>query len=113
MIKTNYLSLFRIRLEARHRPTGKTRHYEGAWTSEGLVHGAELRAPHELRIVQIPPDPGFYLLRFDEAGEEITDTYHDTLAKHSSRRSGNTRWGSLTGKRLRLCEDSHLWWKSG
>ena len=30
-------------------------------------------------IAQLSPDRGYYLLYLDEAGEEITDTYHDSL----------------------------------
>lgn len=32
-------------------------------------------------IAQLLPDPGYYLLYLDESGEEITDTYHDSLEK--------------------------------
>ncbi len=61
-----------VRLGPQHRPTGKTRHYLGT---------CELPPPSELRIVQYTEDPGYYLLYFDEEGEELTDTYHDTLSQ--------------------------------
>jgi hypothetical protein len=67
---SNYLVLQRVRLSARHQPTGKTRHYHGAMP---------IPAPAELLIVRYPDDSGFYLLHFDEKGNELTDTYHDTL----------------------------------
>ena len=64
--------LRRVRLGPQHQPTGKTRHF----------HGNEpLPASSELRIVQYSSDPGFYLLYCDESGQELTDTYHDTLAQ--------------------------------
>jgi len=61
-----------VRLGPQHQPTGKTRHYLGT---------RELPPPRELQIVQYAEDPGYYLLYYDEAGEELTDTYHDTLAE--------------------------------
>jgi hypothetical protein len=30
-------------------------------------------------IAQLPPDQGYYLLYLDENGDEVTDTYHETL----------------------------------
>ncbi|HEV2737135.1 MAG TPA: hypothetical protein VGU66_01020 [Candidatus Elarobacter sp.] len=30
-------------------------------------------------IAQIGSDPGYYLLYLDDAGKEMTDTYHDDL----------------------------------
>jgi len=35
--------------------------------------------PAQLRVVQYSGDDGFYLLYCTAAGEELTDTYHDTL----------------------------------
>ena len=40
-----------------------------------------ITGPHELVIAQLPPDEGFYLLYLDGEGNEITDTYHDSLDK--------------------------------
>lgn len=65
--------LRRIRLsKTRHKPTGRTHHYHGDF---------ELPVPNELRIVQYDSDPGFYLLYLDEVGNELTDTYHESLAE--------------------------------
>ncbi|MGH9906104.1 MAG: hypothetical protein ACRD8U_11055 [Pyrinomonadaceae bacterium] len=74
-----YLIHRQIRLGPHHTPTGKTKHYEGEFSSEGLERGVELKAPHRLAIVQIPPEQGYYLLYLDEEGNELTDTYHDSL----------------------------------
>lgn len=62
--------LWRVRLRKGHEPTGMTRHYRG---------GTECAPPAELRIVQFQEDPGFYLLYCDDAGREVTDTYHETV----------------------------------
>ena len=71
-----------ITLKPHHRPTGKTRHTSGTISDEGeLIRGPELPAPHSLMIAQLQPDRGYYLLYLDESGEEITDTYHDSLEK--------------------------------
>ncbi len=50
--------------------TGKTVHYRG---------GGELPKPLSLCIAQFDGDPGFYLLYFDAEGNELTDTYHDSI----------------------------------
>ena len=76
---SEYLIHRRITLKPHHRPTGKTRHTEGFLLPEGLVRGPELPAPYELVIAQLPPDDGYYLLYLDKSGNEITDTYHDSL----------------------------------
>lgn len=52
------------------RATGKTRHFSG---------GAQVPHPRLLKIAQYTGDPGFYLLHFGTDGEELTDTYHDSL----------------------------------
>lgn len=65
-----YHILRRVRLNAKHEPTGNTRHF----------HGREpVPSPRQLLIVQYAGDPGFYLIHLDEGGNELTDTYHDTL----------------------------------
>lgn len=51
-------------------PTGKVCHF---------IRGAEAEPARELRIIQLDGDPGFYLIRFNVSGVEITDTYHDTV----------------------------------
>ena len=60
-----------IRLGPNHQTTGKTRHFHG----EKL-----LPVPAFLQVVQYAEDPGFYLLYLDQNGQELTDTYHETLA---------------------------------
>jgi hypothetical protein len=64
--------LRRLPLTASHSPTGKTRH---------LFGDKVLPAPAELRIVRYRDDPGYYLFYCDISGKEITDTYHESLAK--------------------------------
>lgn len=67
---SDYKRIARARVDVT-RVTGKTRHFRGADL---------LPPPHTLEIVQLPPDPGFYLLYLDEAGAEQTDTYHASIA---------------------------------
>jgi hypothetical protein len=76
---SEYLIHRRITLKSHHQPTGKTRHTQGFLHPKGVIRGAELPRPDELVIAQLPPDEGYYLLYLDKAGNEITDTYHDTL----------------------------------
>ena len=67
---SDYSVLKQIKLSARHRPTGRTRHYFG---------NQLLPAPAMLQITKYADDPGFYLLYFDPDGKELTDTYHDSV----------------------------------
>lgn len=53
-----------------HPPTGKTIHRMGNTLTTGAV---------TLQLVQLSGDPGFYLIHLNSAGEEIADTYHDTI----------------------------------
>lgn len=77
---SDYLIHRRIALKPHHQPTGKTVHRSGTISHKGeLIKGPELPAPHALMIAQLSPDPGYLLLYLDETGEEITDTYHDSL----------------------------------
>jgi len=76
---SDYLLHRQIRLKPHHTATGKTKHYQSSFSSQGLERGPELQTPHQLTIAQIPPDQGYYLLYLDEEGNEITDTYHDSL----------------------------------
>lgn len=64
------VTFFRIKLKPTHIPTGKTRHVKGR---------KPVPSPDELRIVQLTGDPGFYLFHYDKHGEELTDTYHDSV----------------------------------
>ena len=63
----DYTIIKQIALGPRHIPTGKTRHTNGI---EELPH------PTVLKMVQYTNDAGFYLIRFDSNGKEITDTFH-------------------------------------
>ena len=76
---SDYLIHRQIALQEHHKPTGKTRHTEGVLTPEGVVPGTELPTPSRLTIAQLPPDEGYYLLYLDDQGNEITDTYHESL----------------------------------
>lgn len=81
-IPADYLIHRRIVLKPHHVPTGKTRHTIGVLSDDkGIIPGPELPAPHELIIAQLPSDPGYYLLYLDERGNEINDTYHESLEK--------------------------------
>ena len=53
-----------------HKPTGHTRHH---------VKGELATHFSELRIAKYEDVPGYYLFYCDEQGNELTDTYHDTL----------------------------------
>lgn len=61
----------KVRLDAAHRPTSRTLHRS---------LGAEVPRPSELHVVQYADDPGFLLLYLDEQQQEMTDTYHESLA---------------------------------
>jgi hypothetical protein len=79
---SEYLIHRRITLKPHHRSTGRTRHTSATISDEGeLILGPELPPPHALMIAQLLSDPGYYLLYLDEDGEEITDTYHESLEK--------------------------------
>ena len=60
--------LHQVLIDGRFNPTGKTRHSVG---------GAVAPAPARLVIAQATQ--GYYLLHIDEHGEEITDTFHDSV----------------------------------
>ena len=55
---------------AGHAATGFTVHRRG---------DAILPKPSTLAIAQVGSDVGYYLLYMDEKGEEMTDTYHESL----------------------------------
>ena len=63
-------TLYRVILQDFHTKTGKTKHY---------VDNDEIDNPVELRIVQYKDDNGYYLLYIGFDGEELADTYHDTV----------------------------------
>jgi hypothetical protein len=55
-----------------HSATGVTTHRRD---------GRILPKPASLVIAQTADQPGFYLVYLDEAGEEMTNTYHDDLER--------------------------------
>ena len=64
----------------KHSRTSSTRQYVG--------NSQLLDLPKFLEIVQIDPDPGYYLIQFDSNDVELTDTYHETIidAQEQARR---------------------------
>ena len=54
----------------RHEPTGNTLH---------IVGGSDMPPPAALRISVYGDEPGFFLLYLDERGNEVTDTWHQSL----------------------------------
>ena len=62
--------VFEVTLSERHRPTGDTEHFVG---------GVPMPPPARLRITQHDGEAGCSLLYLDEAGTEITDTWHQSL----------------------------------
>lgn len=59
-----------IHLTPEHKSTKNTIHRLG---------NSVMGIPYKLEIVKYEDTPGFYLLYFDQSGEELTDTYHDDL----------------------------------
>jgi hypothetical protein len=68
----NLIVLKQIVLDAKHTPTGKTKHSSG---------NEELPPAAMLQIVKYEDVEGFYLLYLDADGNELTDTFHDTLER--------------------------------
>jgi hypothetical protein len=62
--------LYEVKLSDHHQDTGAVTHYYG---SEALP------LPASLRIMTYSDVDGFYLLYLDAQGDEMTDTYHETL----------------------------------
>jgi hypothetical protein len=75
----SYKILKKINLSNQHKPTGKTKHYRAK--NFNFSDREELPSPSSLQIVQFLDDPGYYLLYFDKQGEELTDTYHESIEK--------------------------------
>ena len=63
--------LKQIKLAKHHTPTNKVQQY---------VLGKPAKRPKALQIVKYLDDKGYYLLYLDEKGEEITDTYYESIA---------------------------------
>jgi len=71
----DYILIQKIKLDITlHKPTGKTKHFHGV---------KELPIPYELRIIRYDGNSdgnsNFYLFYCDIHGNELTDTYHETL----------------------------------
>lgn len=66
-------------VDADVRPTGATTHSYGTIADGELAHGPQMASFAALAIVRYKSDHGFYLLYLNEAGEEMTDTWHETL----------------------------------
>jgi hypothetical protein len=86
----SYKILKKISLEGINA-TGKTRHYFG---------NEEIPKPVELQIVQYDGDTGYYLFYLNKDGEEMTDTYHDTI--ESAFRQAEWEYNILPEKWLTL-----------
>lgn len=67
---SDFAVLRTVTLKRGNEPTGRTVHREG---------NEVLPPPTGLAIVQYPEDSGFYLLYLDAHGQEMTDTYHETI----------------------------------
>ncbi len=65
-----YTILKSIKLDSSHISTANTQHFQG---------DEEINNIFELKIVQYDDSSECYLLYFDELGNELTDTLHDTL----------------------------------
>ncbi len=65
-----YIILHSLTLGPSVIATGNTRHFRD---------GQLLPLPSRLLIVKIPDSQGYYLLYLDKDGEEMTDTYHDSV----------------------------------
>jgi hypothetical protein len=71
-VNKDFRRQYRVLLGAKHRPTGSTLHYR-----DGMLLGP----PSELLIGYFDGSGGFYLLYLDGYGEEMTDTYHESVDK--------------------------------
>lgn len=66
-----------IRLRAAVRNvTGKTTHLQGESTSGGID---VTRVPNPMSVELVEQDGAFYLLRLDDNGQCIADTWHETI----------------------------------
>ena len=62
--------VMQVELSMKHRATGATRHYQG---------NRSLPIPSRLQIAKFPDESGYYLVYLDANGDEMTDTYHDSV----------------------------------
>lgn len=61
------------------RPTGATKHLYATIVDGELVPGRPMASFAALVIVRYKSDAGYYLIYLNDAGEEMTDTWHETL----------------------------------
>ena len=62
----------KIRLKEVHKPTGFTQHtVDDFFIDDKIV---------ELKIIQYEGDEGYYLFYCDSDGNQLTDTYHESIA---------------------------------
>jgi hypothetical protein len=57
-----------------------------------------------LTVAQRGPDIGYYLLYLDDQGEEMTDTYHETL--DAALAQANAEFGVTKGEWRKSSDDS-------
>ena len=91
------MSMMRLRAPVR-RVTGATKHHRAHLESGEVVRNGELPVPAWVEIQ--PADGAFYLLYFDEEGECLTDTWHQTLEQAKAQAQhefeiGEGDWTSL------------------
>jgi hypothetical protein len=86
--------LFRLALAEHHRSTGRTRH---------TVDGHDLPVPHTLALAQYEGTDEVYLLYFNESGQELTDTLHDSVEEAMTQ--AEFEFGVLPGEWVRVTED--------
>ena len=59
-----------IKLKEKHKATNKVQHFSD---------GNQIVDFKELRIVTYENDPGYLIIYFDSRGQEVSDTYHESL----------------------------------
>lgn len=67
---SNRILMAQVFLRPDHVPTGRTRHYVGL---------TPVPPPKSLQIIRYADSDGMYLIHFDSHGEELTDTFHESL----------------------------------
>jgi hypothetical protein len=59
-----------VGLRPQHQATNRTTH---------VIDGQPMPRPAQLRVEQLEGDPGYYLFYCTAEGEELSDTWHDTV----------------------------------
>jgi hypothetical protein len=72
--------------------TGKTTHLQGA-PAGGLIEVTKLPDPKTVEVVE--QDGSFFLLRLDEQGECVADTWHETI--EAAKAQANFEYGIEEG----------------